>query len=56
MSVVIRKVGGAAQWTCTVLTNKGGLKKKVPCGHMAVADSEQSARVAYEAHKSEVHR
>lgn len=55
MSVVIRKVGGAAQWTCTLLTDKGG-KRKEKCGHMAVADTEQSARVAYEAHKREEHR
>jgi hypothetical protein len=56
VSVVIRKVGGAAQWTCTVLTPKDGGKRKEKCGHMAVADTEQSARVAYEAHKKEMHR
>lgn len=56
MSVVIRKVSGAAQWTCTVLTNKGGQKAKVKCLHQEVAASEQDARVAYEAHKREVHR
>jgi len=56
MSVVIRNVGGAAQWTCTVLTNKDGQKAKVKCLHKDVADTEQSARIAYEAHKREVHR
>lgn len=56
VSVVIRNVGGASQWTCTVLTNKGGQKAKVKCLHKDVADSEKSARVAYEAHKREVHR
>jgi len=54
MSVVIRKVSGAAQWTCTVLTDKGG-KRKEKCGHMAVADTEQNARTEYEAHKKQVH-
>lgn len=56
MSVVIRNVGGASQWTCHVLTNKDGDAKKVPCRHQDVADTETSARVAYEAHKKEKHR
>lgn len=56
MSVVIRNVGGASQWTCLVMTNKNGLKKKVPCRHSAVSDTETSARIAYEAHKKEKHR
>lgn len=56
VSVVIRNVGGASQWTCTVLTTKDGQKAKVKCLHKDVADTEQSARIAYEAHKREVHR
>jgi hypothetical protein len=56
VSVVIRKVSGAAQWTCMVMTNKDGQAKKVPCRHQAVSDTETSARVAFEAHKKEKHR
>lgn len=39
-----------------VMTNKDGLKKKVPCRHGEVSDTETSARIAYEAHKKEKHR
>lgn len=56
MSVVIRNVGGAAQWTCLVMTNKEGLAKKEQCRHQGVSDTETSARIAYEAHKKEKHR
>lgn len=56
MSVVIRNVSGASQWTCMVMTNKGGLKKKVACRHTEVSDTETSARIAYEAHKKEKHK
>lgn len=54
MSVVIRKVGGAAQWTCTVAVKRNG--KKEPCRHMAVADTEEGARKEYDAHRKQVHR
>lgn len=50
MSVVIRRVAGACQWTCTVLVNKGG-RKKEPCRHQGVSDTEIGARVEYEKHK-----
>jgi hypothetical protein len=53
MSVVIRNVGGASQWTCTVVVGTGRDKK--PCLHKGVADTEQNARREYEAHKRQVH-
>lgn len=54
MSVVIRKVGNAAQWTCTVVVKRDG--KKQPCRHVAVADTEENARKEYDAHRKQVHR
>jgi hypothetical protein len=53
MSVVIRNVSGAFQWTCTVVVGEG--RNKRPCRHMNVADTEQNARREYEAHKRQVH-
>lgn len=53
MSVVIRSVGGAFQWTCTVTVGEG--RSKRPCHHKAVSDSEKNARKEYEAHKKMVH-
>lgn len=54
VSVVIRKVGNAAQWTCTVIVKRDG--KKQPCRHVAVADTEENARKEYDAHRKQVHR
>lgn len=53
MSVVIRSVGGAFQWTCTVMVGEGRVKR--PCRHKNVADTELNARKEYEAHKKQVH-
>jgi hypothetical protein len=53
MSVVIRNVSNAAQWTCTVVVKRDG--KKQPCRHKGVSDTEENARKEYEAHRKQVH-
>lgn len=53
VSVVIRKVGGAAQWTCTVLVKRDGKKEK--CLHKGVANTPEDAAKEYDAHRKQVH-
>ena len=56
MSAVIRRLGpGRVSWKCTVLIDKGG-RKREPCGHQDVSDTEIGARVAYDKHKTQEHR
>ena len=54
VSVIIRNVSNASQWTCIVTVKRDG--KKQPCHHTSVADTEENARKEYEAHRKQVHR
>lgn len=53
VSVVIRNVSGASQWTCTVLVKRNGKREK--CLHKGVSDTPENAAKEYDAHRKQVH-